>query len=378
MSKHIRLQPALKAKPWEVPLKAALQAIDAYCTERYPHHATDRHRCATDLQEKWVSAGELAYEYGIIDAAHYRRLNLGRTRLPLPQQLYHVTTDLPSILRTGLRSRRRAARFGRACGLGGAAGNTVSFTDDPKIAANIRRGILVMAELMRSPATAIPKMWTAAAQGPPIAVRPWLETAIPYEYRPLDSRPGPAGRRIAKAAAKALGERLPGTDPEFDRLVEVGLIMEDAILVPAPPGGLPPLKDRVWERKDRPILQRLSSCAREANKTTCQNRLWDFYRTWATEMQRAGGPEDPYFCNPSRTKFAAVEPSDVGILTLEPCPGARGAYAGDKHNREWRTSHPRTVRLVAVDGKRPPKGTRPSMLKCPKVYTTGDIQKPKG
>jgi len=90
-----------------------------------------------------------------------------------------------------------------------------------------------------------------------------------------------------------------------------------------------------------------------------------FYGWWAQGRARAGGPIDPVVTAVDAAGVMRLDPKQVSILKFKSCPGTYGGRVGDKH--EWKVVTGRNLKLVAVDGKKPPPWTKPSILRCPKV-----------
>ena len=375
---------ALASVPlWELTEREIAHRADVLCARRYIN-VRAKALCVEDRMGGWRAAKITAASYGLLSEEETTELRQHSTPLEtLPKRLYHVTTNLPAVLRTGIRSRRRAVNFGVACGLGGGSSTSISFSDDYRTARNIRSGILGFTRLMRTPKRAIPEMWKTATSGRG-ALHPWASETLyrlaeiyPDTVRPSGAAPTAEAKRQATYALRRLGCSSRRRGGDLRALVIAGLLLNDSHPVYRSDGYCAADKALYLPSPKRP---RISGCTevQKCAETThdCGYQLYAFWEAWAKSRQLAGGPPDPVFCAVRRHKWKTIRPKDVAILTFAPCPGARGTHAGDDFNREWKAWRPHTVRLVAVDGKRPPGGTKPSLLKCPKIYTMQDIKKP--
>lgn len=86
---------------------------------------------------------------------------------------------------------------------------------------------------------------------------------------------------------------------------------------------------------------------------------------WALYRRDAGGPEFPHFEGVDLAKVAVLRPHKVSLLAFEPCLGAHGdPWRGDQYLAEWQVYSNRAVHLIGVDGRKPPNGIHPSLLRC--------------
>lgn len=120
----------------------------------YDKHVV-RRKAASAAQHDWDDKVGVAMSKGqtTLDEAEKRGYQRGAGELrelpngdaesawgPMPKTLYHVSTDVPAVLRDGLKSRKQLGQS-MGTGLGGGANNTVSFTADPEVAGHILSGL---------------------------------------------------------------------------------------------------------------------------------------------------------------------------------------------------------------------------------------------
>lgn len=181
--------------------------------------------------------------------------------LPLPDQLWHVTTARDAVDASGrlLTREELDQQFGH--GLGGGRNDTVSLTDDPSTAAAIRDAVLEAHDYASGERT-LHGLVQRAEDGSD-AQEPYLADAVRY-WR-SDWQPGD----------------------------------------PYPPG-----------------LQKLLD-AEDAGTLTASQRL-DTYKNFVPFRELHGGPMDPLFFLADADALAAMDPSQVAVGKFVPVPGAAG------------------------------------------------------
>lgn len=131
---------------------------------------------------------------------------------PLPQRLYHVTTARDAVLNDGALRTRTELALERGTGLGGGTSDAISFAADPKVAADIRDGILEAIDVT-SGKTTVADLLDRARTGDH-GSEPFIEDLVGYWK---------SGWKIGDDLPRGLEMTLPGgenDDPEhrFDVL----------------------------------------------------------------------------------------------------------------------------------------------------------------
>ncbi len=213
----------------------------------------------------------------------------GREWAPLPDELWHVTTNAPGVEQAGRLMTRDELEMDFGQGLGGGTSNTISFTTDPAIAERIldafREAQAVAAGDHHLSAL------VADAESGLRADRPFLRDIASYyqSYSPgvPDWKPG---------------------DP-FPRVMQT-------------------------------ILDR-----DQQGELSADERL-DFYKTFSTFRGAAGGPEDPLFFSTDAQALAAKDPNDFAIVKVAPVDGAMGVKVSALG--EWRVPTGKAVTIEKI------------------------------
>jgi hypothetical protein len=237
---------------------------------------------------------------------------------PLPQHLYHVTTDLPGVRAHGLKSRRELEQQHGGHGLGGGPDDMISMTDSHGTAKDILRAVHEFHHVVNGRYTPA-QMWEDAKAGRG-APRPFHEDLASYwrsGWKDGDELPRGLDSAIREKQVKAGGlvhtpqemaEREgPGWTPHYDTS-ELR-------------GGDGQTRYNVWERDHDPDSRREHAA--------------DFYKNFAAYREYAGGHMNPTFFSTDTKAFAAKDPKDFAIVHARPRPGAMGYPVSALG--EWRT-----------------------------------------
>ncbi len=264
---------------------------------------------------------------------------------PLPEKVYHVTTNLPGVLRSGgLYSPSELDLDGKGRGLGGGTQDTISLTDSREEAENIKRAILEGADVA-SGRLPIERMVEMAEKGEG-ANEPWLRKMF-------------GTHDWSTGNPEALDDLLHGRQGFYNHLLP-----EDHPLRALTGGSwAKPLPQHVWEQHGyypRPGAYALgqpgnpvytgNNVYRNLSPEEKAHAAFDWWRNpWAPNRGWSGGPSDPMFTGVDPHWFANLDPSHVGTLELQPVPGAHGYPMSSLG--EWRIPTGAAVRITGHDGK---------------------------
>jgi hypothetical protein len=270
-----------------------------------PEHFSDDEKMAhwdreRQIKDEWeaginhgISTGQLhpdrAKELGHYFDGHQTDERGNHKWQPLPEHLYHVTTDLPGVREHGLKTRSELAQQRGGHGLGGGPDDMISLTDDHDTARGILRAVHEFHHVVNGRYTPA-QIWEDAKAGKG-AEHPFHEgVAGMYHSGWRDGDPVPEGLHHVLNGTEAV--RREGWGP--------------------PTGEVRTLDP------DRRREQAAS-----------------FYKTFAGCRSYAGGPEDPLFFSTDTKAFAAKDPKDFAVVHVRPRPGAMGHPVSALG--EWRT-----------------------------------------
>jgi hypothetical protein len=237
---------------------------------------------------------------------------------PLPHDLYHVTTDLPGVRASGLRTRDELAQTRGGHGLGGGPENTISLTDDHPTAQNILRSVHEFHHVVNGRYTPA-QMWEDAKAGVG-APRPFHEDLASYHQ---------SGWKDGDPLPRRLDEVIRGKEVKAGGLVYSPQEMAER----HGPGWSP--HHESGELAGRDGTKRYNVWERDAGPDLKREHAADFYKNFAAYREWAGGRENPMFFSTDTKAFAAKDPRNFAIVHARPRPGAMGHQVGALG--EWRT-----------------------------------------
>jgi hypothetical protein len=237
---------------------------------------------------------------------------------PLPRDLYHVTTDLPGVRASGLKTRDELAQTRGGHGLGGGPENMISLTDDHPTAQNILRSVHEFHHVVNGRYTPA-QMWEDAKAGVG-AARPFHEDLAGYHQSGWkEGDPLPRGLDAVLRQKEIKQGGLLYTPEEMARHHGPGWVPHrDADKLNGKDGRK---LYNIWERDADPDRRREQAA--------------DFYKNFAAYREHAGGRENPVFFGTDTKAFAAKDPSHFAIVHARPRPGAMGHQVSALG--EWRT-----------------------------------------
>ena len=286
----------------------------------------------------------------------------------LPEHLYHVTTDVAGVLKHGLQTRSELGqRSGK--GLGGGTNDTISFTDDPKVAGHILEGLHEFHSVLNGKRTPA-EMWDEAQTG--------------------EGAARPFHKDLAKMYGSKDGEVTSGLRDvlEGKKTKRTGMVITKAEMHEREPG-------RKWEPHpdSEPYTGATDGVVRhniwqtDATDDERRENNAEFFKRFSAFREYAGGRMDPLFFSTDTDGFRKMDPGNFGILHCKPRPGAQGHPVGSM--REWRTCsgdavdvvhHRKTAERDYAGGHQPPSDgsplhqagdTFPDLYERPYNYTHG-------
>ncbi|WP_196807281.1 PcfJ domain-containing protein [Candidatus Solirubrobacter pratensis] len=264
---------------------------------------------------------------------------------PLPKKLYHVTTNLPDVLKSGvLRSRHEldlnGVNAGR--GLGGGDDETISLTDDPTIAHNILMAMREGADVA-SGRLPIHRLVEMAEKGEG-AKEPWLRKMF-------------GDHDWSRGNPRALDDLLLGRKPFYSHLLPEGHPLKGMS------GGFQTLPAEEWAQygyypyedayalgsPEKPIYT-AQSVYRHLSPEEQAHEAFEWWRNPYAPMRGwSGGPPDPLFTSVDPEWFAKVNPNHIGVVEAQPVKNGHGYPMGSL--KEWRVPTGDAVNITGVNGK---------------------------
>lgn len=238
---------------------------------------------------------------------------------PLPQHLYHVTTDLPGVMAHGLRTRDELGQQRGGHGLGGGPDDMISLTDDHQTAHAILRAVHEFHHVVNGRYTPA-EMWEDAQSGHG-AKRPFHEDLASYwQSGWKDGDPLPRGLHNAIHGVR--------------RDSAMGVSQED-IDKARGPGWRPARDDEGWMSGHTPPRKMHAWWERDMEPDERRENAADFYKNFAAYREWAGGHMNPTFFSTDTKAFADKDPRHFAIVHVRPRPGAMGHQVTALG--EWRT-----------------------------------------
>ena len=259
--------------------------------------------------------GEHARSLGYYPSGHATETGTGRSLWQsLPHDMYHVTTDLASVRRHGLKTRAELGQM-QGHGLGGGEDDTISTTTDHELAGHILHGLHEFHDVVNHKYTP-QQMWDDAKAGKG-AERPYHHLIAQHwssgwkhgDPLPMGLEHGLRGREVRQGGMLGSQEEIrakhgPGWEPA-DEGIDV------------PKGRL----HYTWSRPMDPDQKREFAAT--------------VYKRFSAGREHAGGPEDPMFFSTDTKAFADKDPKNFAILHVHPRKGAQGYPLHGMG--EWRT-----------------------------------------
>lgn len=263
--------------------------------------------------------GEQAKAHGYYASGHATDNYGHSTWQPLPREMYHATTDLPSVREHGLKTREELSQIRGGHGLGGGEDDTISVTTDHQLGRGILRSLHEFHGVVNGKYTPR-QMWEDAKAGKG-ASRPFHEDIAHYwdsKWKDGDELP----RGLHNTIHAVQRDNTMGSSQEM-------------IDKARGPGWRPARDDEGWMSGHKPPQKMHAWWEKEMDPDQRRENAADFYKHFAAHREHAGGAEDPMFFATDTRAFAAKDPSRFALLHVRPRPGAQGYPLGGM--REWRT-----------------------------------------
>lgn len=237
---------------------------------------------------------------------------------PLPETLYHVTTNKAAVLEQGL-SPRSEREGSTAIGLGGGDDEAVSFTTDKEYAKVIQSALLGLHDIATGKTT-VADLVKAAEEGVG-AKRPYINEL----------------RKFIKSSYGDFDAWAEGWEQQGDGF---------AVLASKIPAGAKPIGPGWMGRDEMAYHGYMVRMSPERRVETATHA----YNAWLTARQEAGGPENPWFTFNDPAALAKVPRAQIVVLEVTTKPGTMGWFVSPAE-REWRTSTGKVAKSIRVVDK---------------------------
>ena len=296
-------------------LKAADGNDDAWLAVRQKQRA-EEDKWTQDIQVE-LSMGRMSEKDAETLGWHNRYG--GQPMKPMPKDLFHVTTAKDAVMATGLKTRVELGQE-QGKGLGGGASDTISFTTDPELAESLKT-TLIEAHGVASGKITIDDLIQNASTGSDAKKPYWTELKKYVE----DSE----GKDYFESIRTGKEIRIDflGKTPE-----QMNSFWGDGEYVPLGEG-------REWEG-----VTRYKEFEHILTSDQVKERTFKVYKTIGTFRESAGGAMNPIFFASDVKGLAAIDPTQIDTIHVNPEPGAQG-YQVDALG-EWRTFTGKAVKVV--------------------------------
>jgi hypothetical protein len=262
---------------------------------------------------------------------------------PLPKDVYHVSTDADSVQKQGLRTRSQLGqRFGK--GLGGGSDDTVSVTSDPDLATDVYHALHEHHAVATGKIT--PQQLLEYAKHPPEGVEPFDDHLVK----------GMVGEESFDYLCRGVKDNHSGYGDDQPKMTTRSKAAQEH------PDWLPVETSRVrgFDTDGREPLY--THWERPLTKDEHIRERSEFYKSFSTARQHAGGHRDPLFISNDALAFSKADPEKFGILHLHSHKGAQGyplntSTDGAHHNHadsgEWRLGEGSPFDIASIDRPTP-------------------------
>jgi hypothetical protein len=247
---------------------------------------------------------------------------------PLPQTLWHVTTNKTAVLHDGtLKSRDELSQRG-GNGLGGGESDTISFTDDPEVAHHIHRALHEYHSVLNGKITPHDMMRQAHEGG--------FEKHMVYSHG--GPHPDSGEWKHGDPYPEGLQNVLNGVEHHnATHTVEEARAKYGEDVQPHP--------------RSTPIRfggkEMHTAWHQPVHGDDLMRQRSQFYKTFATWRQFTGGHMDPGFIMNDEKGLAASHPSEFAVLRCHPKPGAQGYQVSALG--EWRTVDGSVAHVAGIE-----------------------------
>jgi len=244
--------------------------------------------------------------------------------LPLPETLYHVTTAKNEVIADQLKTRDELSQ-GTGQGLGGGTSDTISFTENLKVAQDIYRTLIEGRKAMIGDLS-IEEMVEQAQSGFG-AEKPWINEWVESQKHEVGTRTVEDVISYINSDYEISSSRLfPSTVEEFNENKKE---------------QWQPIEESETGNRVPPTYRKFKKLLTNKEKVY---RRFRAYHTWAWMREHAGGPEYGLFAFSDEQGLSSVPEDQIAILEFRSKPGAIGYQVSALG--EWRTWSGETVDLV--------------------------------
>jgi len=292
--------------------------------EQYPNFDEEYYQA----HKKWNYDIQKALSLGYITEKEADKLGwygaIGDSKIvPLPQILYHTTTNKDDVIEHGLKTRDELS-IKSGYGLGGGASDTVSFTESLHTAIVIK-DTLIEAQKVASGKTDLETILEHAKSGKD-AKRPYYENL--HKYYTINKPDYFDNLKEGKTTDYSIGhyteEDYNKHELEMDRVT-----------------GWEPLDEGL---KGSDGIYRHHHWIRNLSNDEILDKTFDVYKKCLAWREDAGGREDPLFFLSDVKALGNINPNQIAVLQFKPIENAHGFKMSALG--EWRTYTGEAVEFV--------------------------------
>jgi hypothetical protein len=243
---------------------------------------------------------------------------------PLPEILYHVTTSKNKVIADQLKTRDELSQ-GPGVGLGGGTSDTISFTENLKIAQDIYR-TLIEGRRATIGELSLEQMVSQAKEGVGTNGKPWINEWV-------DAHKSNIGTQTLEDMISYINSDYEHQTKIFPETVEEVNKNEK--------NHWEPIEESKMENKVPPAYRKFKRLLSHKEKAY---RRFRAYHTWAWSREFVGGPEYGLFSFNDEQGLSNVPENQIAILEFRARPGSMGYQVSALG--EWRTWSGSTVDLA--------------------------------
>lgn len=291
--------------------------------KKYPNFDEDYYKA----KHEWTYNIQKALALGQITQKKAEELGwysaIGESKIiPLPQILYHTTTNKNEVIKHGLKTRDEL-NIESGYGLGGGASDTISFTESLKTARNIKE-TLIEAQKVASGKTTLNKI-------------------LEYSKSPTDTSK-PFYDKLEKYYTINNPDYLKNLNEKKITEYSIGLYTEEDYNTYKSHD-----KPTKWKPLGNPLIgsdkkPRYNKWIINLDEDELRERVFDVYKKCIFWREHAGGKEDPLFFSSNIKALSKVNSDQIAVLQFKPKYNAHGYKMSALG--EWRTYTGEAVEFI--------------------------------
>jgi hypothetical protein len=258
-------------------------------------------------ESEWERAIERQISLGRIDPdtaqeAGWYKDGHAQEWIPLPKQMWHVTTAADKVLRTGLKTRAELAQA-NGKGLGGGPDGTVSFTDSEDIAKAIQTSMLEFHDLVNDKVS-VKDFYEKARTG--------SDAKKPYAEDVLKSMSAKSLEEVMSTTKKVSEMNFGAEKPPRETMYNGNTKGEDVVV---PETAWRKVGEEKGAGAERPYR---THWERDKTPHELQADKARFYKAYSFWREHAGGQIDPLFFSTDVEGFKAIPRDQIRIIEARP------------------------------------------------------------